>query len=87
MVKLEENNQASLVMKSEKYFSRRQDVPGTYDLTTVVYSARSLYVLETNDLMSGNVFASVVDRDRAIDIDDQFDFEIAEYLFQKKNGE
>jgi CMP-N-acetylneuraminic acid synthetase len=87
MVRLDGNNQATLVAKSEENFFRRQDVPKTYDITTVVYSARSLYVLGTNDLMGGKVFASVVDRNRAIDIDDQLDFEIAEYLFQKKNGE
>jgi CMP-N-acetylneuraminic acid synthetase len=36
--------------------------------------------------MSGKVFVSVVDRDRAIDIDDAVDFDVAEFLFKKKSG-
>jgi CMP-N-acetylneuraminic acid synthetase len=36
--------------------------------------------------MSGKVFASIVDRNRAIDIDDAIDFDVAEFLFKKKSG-
>lgn len=85
MVHLGSGGQASLAIKSERNISRRQDVPETFDITTVAYSSRAQYVLETDNLLSGKVFASLVDRERAIDIDDALDFEIAEFLF-KKNG-
>ena len=87
MVQLDHAGQASLAIKPETGYTRRQDVPETFDITTVAYSARSQFILETDNLMAGKVFASLVDRERAIDIDDQLDFEIAEFLFKKKNGE
>ena len=64
-------------------FTKMQDAPRTYDMTTVAYSAKSSYILETNGLLSGKVYATIVDQERAIDIDNSFDFEIAEYLFKK----
>ena len=86
MVTLDGNHQVDLVMKSERPFTRRQDTPQIFDITTVAYSAKSSYILETDNLMEGKVFASLVDRNRAIDIDDALDFEIAEYLFKKESG-
>lgn len=86
MVHLDPAWAANLVIRTEKTYSRRQDVPETFDITTVAYSARSQFILETDNLMGGKVCASIVDRERAIDIDDLLDFEIAEYLF-KKSGE
>jgi N-acylneuraminate cytidylyltransferase len=52
-------------------------------VTTVAYSGKSSYILETSELFSGKVYASIVDQERAIDIDNSFDFEFAEYLFKK----
>ncbi len=86
MVQLGDSGQVNLVIESGKKYARRQDVPQTFDITTVAYSARSQFILNTDNLMSGKVFASIVDRERAIDIDDALDFEIAEFLFKKKNG-
>lgn len=86
MIELSDNGRANLVIESNTKYSRRQDVPQTFDITTVAYSARSQYILDTDDLMSGKVFASIVDRDRAIDIDDAIDFDVAEFLFKKKSG-
>jgi CMP-N-acetylneuraminic acid synthetase len=84
MVNLDESFRAQLAIPSQTSFTRRQDAPKTFDITTVAYSARPQYIMETNKIMSGKVFASIVERRNAIDIDDSFDFEIAEYLFKKK---
>ena len=86
MIQLSESGQANLVIESDTKYSRRQDVPQTFDITTVAYSARSRFILDTNNIMSGKVFASLVDRNRAIDIDDALDFDVAEFLFKKKSG-
>jgi N-acylneuraminate cytidylyltransferase len=86
MIQLSDRGQAHLVIESNTKYSRRQDVPQTFDITTVAYSARPRFIIDTDNLMSGKVFASIVDRNRAIDIDDAFDFEIAEFLFKKKSG-
>jgi CMP-N-acetylneuraminic acid synthetase len=83
MVHLQSDGRASLVMESGTNYTRRQDTPRTYDVTTVAYSGKSSYILETSELFSGKVYASIVDQERAIDIDNSFDFEFAEYLFKK----
>jgi N-acylneuraminate cytidylyltransferase len=87
MVRLDSKGKATTFTDTETPYTRRQDVPLTYDITTVAYSARPKYVLETETLLGGTVYASVVNREHSIDIDDAFDFEIAEFLFKKKNGE
>ncbi|MFH1058077.1 MAG: acylneuraminate cytidylyltransferase family protein [Pseudomonadota bacterium] len=63
---------------------RRQDAPAVYDLTTVAYAARPQYVLATQALMSGRVTAVMVPPERALDIDTLLDFEIAEFLMQRR---
>jgi CMP-N-acetylneuraminic acid synthetase len=87
MVCLEPNGAAKLVIDSGYSYSRRQDVPLTYDVTTVAYSGKSNYILETESLFSGSVYASVIDQERSIDIDNLFDFQFAEYLFKKSGTE
>lgn len=84
VVEVARNGSVKAAIQSEVKYTRRQDAPTTYDITTVAYSCRPSYVIETDNLMGGNVFANVVNRINAIDIDDQMDFEIAEFLFRKK---
>jgi CMP-N-acetylneuraminic acid synthetase len=86
MIQLSDSGQANLVIEPHTKYARRQDVPQTFDITTVAYSARSKFILETDNILSGKIFASIVDRNRAIDIDDALDFDIAEFLFKKKSG-
>jgi CMP-N-acetylneuraminic acid synthetase len=63
---------------------RRQDAPEVFDVTTVAYVVRPGYVLEHDSLFSGRLSAIVVPRERAADIDTLLDFEIAEFLMQKR---
>ena len=86
MVQLNEKGQANLVIGSDTKYVRRQDVPETFDITTVAYSARPQYILETEHLLDGKVFANIVDRQHAVDIDDALDFEFAEGLYIKRRG-
>jgi N-acylneuraminate cytidylyltransferase len=64
-------------------YTRRQDVPQTFDVTTIAYSGYSKYILETSELFSGRIFASLINEERAIDIDSELDFQLAEFLFKK----
>jgi N-acylneuraminate cytidylyltransferase len=70
-------------LQSDTIYTRRQDVPPTFDITTIAYSGYSQYILETSELFSGRVFASCIGADRAIDIDSELDFQLAEFLFEK----
>ena len=53
-----------------------------FDLTTVGYIAKPSYILKTRDLFYGKVKSVEIPRDRAIDIDDAYDFKLAKLLYK-----
>jgi N-acylneuraminate cytidylyltransferase len=66
--------------------SRRQDAPKVFDLATVVYVTTLGFVLSADGLFDGKVAGIEVPPERAIDIDTQLDFDIAEFLHHRKTG-
>ncbi len=68
------------VVLGDSKFQRRQDVPSVYDVTTVAYVTRPDFVLTHSSLFEGRVKAVVVPKERAVDIDDEFDFKVAQAL-------
>jgi CMP-N-acetylneuraminic acid synthetase len=66
--------------------SRRQDAPKVFDLATVVYVTTLGFVLGADSLFAGKVAGVEIPAERAIDIDTQLDFDIAEYLFDRQKG-
>ena len=64
---------------------RRQDAPELYDITTVAYVVNPKFILSNKSLFSGKIRGIYVPPERAIDIDTQLDFDIAEYLFKRRN--
>jgi N-acylneuraminate cytidylyltransferase len=66
--------------------SRRQDAPKVFDLATVVYVTTLGFVLNADSLFEGKVAGVEIPAERAIDIDSQLDFDIAEYLFNRQKG-
>ena len=80
MVRKEENGFVEVVNKNEKSILGRQSAPQVWDMTTVVYAARPEYILENDRLFSGKVKSIEVPRERALDIDTEYDFQIAEFL-------
>jgi len=65
---------------------RRQDAPAVYDMTTIAYIADPQFVLQECGMFSGRVCAVQIPIERSIDIDTQFDFDIAEFLMKKRLG-
>ena len=63
--------------------SRRQDAPKVFDLATVVYVTTLGFVLGADSLFAGKAAGVEVPAERAIDIDTQLDFDIAEFLFDR----
>tara|TARA_B110000238_G_C16105991_1_gene430416 strand:+ start:750 stop:1439 length:690 start_codon:yes stop_codon:yes gene_type:complete len=74
-----EKNKFKTLNSKKKYF-RRQDAPKIYDLTTVCYVFKPSYVMKNNNLYSGNVGYVEIPKERAIDIDDKFDYKIIKLL-------
>ncbi|ATF91961.1 acylneuraminate cytidylyltransferase family protein [Cedecea neteri] len=85
MVKLSTQNITELVIKPEGDVFRRQDSPEVYDITTVVYVADPNFILNKYGIFSGKVTSIVVPKERAVDIDDIYDFYMAESLIKFKN--
>jgi CMP-N-acetylneuraminic acid synthetase len=80
MVTRDERGYSSVVMQG-KGFVRRQDAPQVYDITTVAYVAHPDYVLRSSGLFEGRVKSVIVPKERAADIDDAYDFLVAEALY------
>lgn len=83
MVKVAEDRTVGLVIPPESVVSRRQDVPVVYDMTTVCYVVRPEFVMTHNGIFEGRVRQVHVPAERAIDIDTQLDFQIAQCIMQK----
>lgn len=62
---------------------RRQDAPPIYDITTVAYATRPAFVLGHERLFEGRVKSVIVPRERAVDIDDIYDFKMAEFMLEQ----
>ena len=84
MVKKGEDNQVNLVIQQGEKYSRRQDTPEIFDLTTVCYVGKPSIILTKNSIFEGKVAGVEIPRERAIDIDTKLDFQIAEFLFKSK---
>lgn len=84
MVKKVEDNQVDLITHQGNKYSRRQDTPEVFDLTTVCYVGKPSIILTKNSIFEGKVVGVEIPRERAIDIDTELDFQIAEFLFKSK---
>ena len=66
---------------------RSQDLAKTYRLNGAIYIYRAHRLLDSGSLdMDDNSYAYVMPRERSIDIDGPFDFEIAQLLRQRLDG-
>lgn len=86
IVKVSEDGTIDNVINNTKIVHRSQDAPKTYDITTVAYAASPNYILHQKHMFAGKVYYNYVPKERAIDIDDPYDFEVAEFLMLKKLG-
>ncbi len=82
MVQLNTYDQAELVIDS-KQIRRRQEAPEVYDITTVVYATSPQYIKNNTGIFDGSVVAVKVPKHRAVDIDDIYDFKLAEVLLNE----
>lgn len=80
MVKVNPDQLVELVNKSDTALVRRQDAPKVYDITTVVYATSPDFIMHNNALFEGRVTAIEVPKERAVDIDDIYDFKLAEAI-------
>jgi len=83
MVELNEDGSPSLIMEPSSSVIRRQDAPNIYDITTVVYVAKPEFIMSQTGIFSGNLTSIEIPKPRAIDIDDIYDFWLAEAILKE----
>lgn len=84
MVKLDKHGHAHIVIPREKALTRRQEAPEIYDMTTVAYAARPDFIMSANGIFEGKVMTVEIPPERALDIDTEFDFKIADFLMRER---
>jgi len=84
MVTYDQNGKLRLVNKKKNKIIRRQDAPKVFDMTGVSFVARKNFILKSNNIWDGRVRGIIIPPERAIDIDTEYDFKLAEMLYKKK---
>ncbi|WP_198780483.1 cytidylyltransferase domain-containing protein [Shewanella putrefaciens] len=82
MVKQTESGMVELINKPQDEVARRQDAPAVFDITTVVYATTPDFVFNNYGMFSGKVTSIEVPKERAVDIDDIYDFKLAEAIIE-----
>ena len=84
MVEVGDDGLAYLSKKPEQQVFRRQDAPRVFDMTTVLYTAKTDFVLKASGVFYGRVKALEIPEIRALDIDTAMDFKFAEFLISDR---
>ena len=84
MVRLQGDGSVALVNGNDARVARRQDSPECFDLATVCYATTPEFILGANGLWDGVVKGVTIPPERAVDIDTEFDFYIAQFLYHQK---
>ena len=72
------------ISKEATIFKNRQSVPKCYDMTTCFYIFKASYILNCKNVYVGKVGYSLIPKERSIDIDDNLDYMVANFLSKKK---
>lgn len=83
MVTMDERGFTRLAANDGGGIANRQEAPSVFDMTTVAYAASPDYIRSGKALFEGRVRAVVVPAERALDIDEPLDLEIARFLFSR----
>ena len=82
MVKFSEKNSVKKIFNNSS-FSRRQDAPQVFDITTVAYAGFTEYILSANNILDGLIGGVKIPVERSIDIDTKMDLEIAKFFMNR----
>lgn len=64
---------------------RRQDAPVVFDVTPVAYVTSPAHIMNVSGYYEGRVLPNFVPRERAVDVDTDIDFFVAEAIFAKQS--
>lgn len=78
------NGKFEISKNLEKIIVRRQDAPKVYETVASIYVLDPNYLKKGSGLLSGRTKGYIMDQEKSIDVDSNFDFEILEFLMMKK---
>lgn len=82
--KLPEDNSMKDFIRPEVKNIPRQSIPIYYRINGALYIVRVEHLLNDEDIYGENSYALVMDKKHSVDIDDEFDFKIAEMFVNQK---
>jgi CMP-N,N'-diacetyllegionaminic acid synthase len=86
MVQLDSNGLAGVCIRPDKPIANRQQAPAVYNLSPAVFAIRRDALWSHDHWSQCRMTLSVLPRDRAVDIDTEFDFRLVESLLAQKLG-
>lgn len=81
MVFRDDNNMAKLIIPNENPLARRRETKA-YDITNVVYVSGCEYIMQESNYLRGRVGTIEIPREHSIDINDIWDFKLAEIILK-----
>ncbi len=84
MVEYNEKNNLKIVKSLVKPIIRRQDAPKVFEHVASIYILNPQYIKKGTGLLSGKVDGYDIGIEKSFDLDSEFDFELIEYLMNKK---
>jgi N-acylneuraminate cytidylyltransferase len=84
MVTRDKSGNIELIIKPQIQLGNRQSAPEVFNLTTACYVANTKFVKQNLSITSGILRSVIVPQERAIDIDNELDFVIAELLMKRR---
>jgi N-acylneuraminate cytidylyltransferase len=87
MVQFTNHGLVRLAAETQNAIIRRQDAPELFNITTVAYAVRTGFVMRAGGLFEGSVRAVEVQQERALDIDTEHDFRIAQLIANDRSLE
>lgn len=74
-----------VVRPGAETYARRQDRPAAYRIAGSCYATTPQFIRDNNSLWDGIVRGVIVPQERALDIDTEYDFRVAEALWQQQH--
>lgn len=84
MVVKDSNNYLSLVIPPSENIATRQEAPIVFDMTTVAYIINPDFVISNDNIFEGLIRSVFIPLERAVDIDTELDFKLAECIVRDK---
>lgn len=85
MMEITDEGFAEIVKKSPKPIVRRQDAPPVYSLSPAAYVIKREALYNVEHWSKAKCLISPMPRERAIDIDSDFDFQLIEFILSKNH--